>query len=223
LFTAALPEELIKFAGVYRVGRRELDEIGPGIAILLAVGVSLGFAVLENKLYVLGGGFGLWIVRALTAVPMHAVFGLVMGSFMAIAWRDYRRTDYVALTLAVVLPVIFHFGYDFPLFLHDLNPRLRWPSEILPAIMLFEGVFAMLVTNYALNGVTAIYGARVASDPSGRRAAVFAGIMVLLVMTFMALTLEFPNAKNLPLLAVMPFVLALDLTFTAIIRLAPVR
>jgi hypothetical protein len=156
-------------------------------------------------------------------VPMHAVAGLVMGLFMAIAWRDYRQTDYVALSLAVVVPVIFHFGYDFPLFLHNLNPHLRWPTEIFPAIMLFEGIFAMLVTDYALNGVTAIYDARVASDPSGRRAAVFAGIMVMLVVTFMVLTLEFPNAINLPLMAVMPFVLALDLTFTAIIRLAPAR
>lgn len=223
LFTAAIPEELVKFAGVYRVGRRELDEIGPGIAILLAVGVSLGFAVLENKLYVLNGGFGLWVARALTSVPMHAVFGLVMGSFMAIAWRDYRRTDYVALTLAAAVPIVFHFSYDFLLFLHDYNPKLAWPSQLLPAVMLFEGVFAMLVTNYALNGVTAIYGARVPSDPTGKRAAIFAGLMMTLVVTFMILTLKFPQARGLPLLAVMPFVLALDLSLTAIIRMSPAR
>jgi len=223
LFTAAIPEELVKFAGVYRVGRRELDEIGPGIAILLAVGVSLGFAVLENKLYVLGGGLGVWVVRALTAVPMHAVFGLVMGSFMAIAWRDYRRTDHVALILAVVVPIIFHFSYDFLMMLHDYDPELAWPMQLLPAVMLFEGVFAMLVTNYALNGATAIYGTRVQSDPTGKRAAVFAGLMMTLVVTFMILTLKFPQARGLPVLAVMPFVLALDLSLTAIIRMAPAR
>ena len=51
LLLAAVPEELVKFAAVSRFGKRELNEIGPGIAILIAVGCSLGFAVFENKLY----------------------------------------------------------------------------------------------------------------------------------------------------------------------------
>jgi RsiW-degrading membrane proteinase PrsW (M82 family) len=220
---AALTEELVKFAGVYRIGRRELNEIGPGIAILLAVGVSLGFAVLENKLYVFGGGFEVWLVRAVTAVPMHAVFGLVMGSLMAIAWRDYRRTDYVTLGLAIAVPVLFHGSYDFLLMLHEYNPALLWPMQVLPVLILVEGCFAMLVTNYALNGATAIYGKRIPSDPAGMRAATLAGIMLAVVVGFIWLDLSYPNTLSLPTMAAMPLVLALDLGLTAAVRLSPAR
>jgi hypothetical protein len=61
------------------------------------------------------------------------------------------------------------------------------------------------------------------SDPTGKRAAVFAALMVTRVAVFMILTLKFPQARGLPVLAVMPFVLALDLSLTAIIRMAPAR
>jgi RsiW-degrading membrane proteinase PrsW (M82 family) len=222
-FVAALTEETVKFLGVYKIGRRELDAIGPGIAILLAVGVSLGFAVLENKLYVLGGGLGVWLIRAVTAVPMHAIFGLVMGSFMCIAWRDHNKTDYAALTLAIVVPLLFHGTYDFLLMTNQYNPDLLWPTQILPAVMLAEGIFAMLVTNYALNGATAIYGQRVPSDPTGKRAAVLAGFMLAAVGGFIWLDLSDPHIVSLPVLAAMPLVLALDLCLTAAARLSPVR
>lgn len=221
LFVAAIPEEAVKFLGVYRVGKRELDEIGPGIAILLAVGVSLGFAVLENRLYVLGGGFGVWLVRAFTSIPMHMVFGLVMGSFMTIAWRDYRGTDHRMLVLAYIVPVSFHFGYDFLAFASAYNHALFWPRALLPAVMVGEGVFAMILTNHAVNGVTAIYGARTASDPSGKRAGVFAVLMFALVFIFAALAVKFPEAKNLAVIAAMPLVLAVDLSLISLFRLSP--
>jgi len=47
--------------------------------IVYAVSASLGFAVLENILYVMSGGFSVGILRALTAVPMHCAFGVLMG------------------------------------------------------------------------------------------------------------------------------------------------
>jgi len=34
---------------------------------LLTVGVWSGFSILESKRYVLSGGFGLWVVGALTS------------------------------------------------------------------------------------------------------------------------------------------------------------
>jgi hypothetical protein len=95
LFTTALPEELIKFAGAYRVSRRELDAIGPGIAILLAVGASLGFAVLENKLYVLGGRFALWVgasaIGGADACRGWAGDGLIHGDRLARLPADRLR------------------------------------------------------------------------------------------------------------------------------------
>jgi RsiW-degrading membrane proteinase PrsW (M82 family) len=44
--------------------------------------VSMGFACTENILYVLEGGYEVAIMRAFTAVPAHATFGILMGYYM---------------------------------------------------------------------------------------------------------------------------------------------
>ena len=53
--------------------------------VVYAVFVSLGFALWENISYVLSYGFATAIVRALTAIPGHACFGVFMGVFYGIA------------------------------------------------------------------------------------------------------------------------------------------
>jgi len=49
--------------------------------IVYAVSASLGFALLENILYVASGGITVGILRAITAVPMHTAFGIIMGLY----------------------------------------------------------------------------------------------------------------------------------------------
>ena len=218
LLLAAVPEELVKFAAVKRFGKRELDEIGPGIAILVAVGCSLGFAVFENKLYVLGGGFMVWVVRALSAVPMHAIFGFTMGSFMALSWQSPKGSDDRLVLLALVVPIMFHFSYDFLIFLHGYAPALAWPRKILPVLMLVEGVFALILTNHAVNGQTALYGARVPVDPKGNRALGFSAVMLLLTFSVLALKLSFPTLHGVAMCAALPLVFTLDLGFIALAR-----
>ena len=53
--------------------------------VVYAVFVSLGFALWENINYVLSYGFSTAIVRAVTAIPGHACFGVFMGVFYGIA------------------------------------------------------------------------------------------------------------------------------------------
>lgn len=217
---AAVPEELVKFAAVNRFGRKELDETGPGIAILLAVGASLGFAVLENKLYVLGGGIGVWFVRALTAVPMHAMFGFIMGSFMTLAWRNPLKFDNDSLVLALLVPMLFHFGYDFLLMLHQYNKGLAWPLDVEPVLMVAEGLFALILTNHAVNGATAIYGKRDPVDPNGHRALGFAAFTLALVVLLALADMHFAAGANIAILAAVPVVLTLDLALLAYVRSA---
>jgi len=218
LFIAAIPEELVKFAAVNKFGRKELDELGPGVAILLAVGASLGFAVLETKLYVLGGGLGVWAIRAVSAIPMHGIFGFVMGSFMVLAWRNPMRFDERMLVLALVVPILFHFAYDFPLMLHDLDKTLVWPMRLQPVIMLVEGLFALILTNHAVNGDTAIYGRTQPADPRGHRALGFACVTLLLMFLFLGLGQELHHGAAFAVLAAMPLVLTLDLGLLAYVR-----
>lgn len=46
---------------------------------------ALGFAMLENIFYVVPGGFGLAVTRALTALPLHTFTGVIIGYFIGVA------------------------------------------------------------------------------------------------------------------------------------------
>ncbi len=89
-------------------------------AVVYAVAASLGFAGLENVLYVFtSGGLSTAIMRALTAVPGHAVFGVFMGLHYGLAKRAEARGNYgiakVELCLSYLVPVLLHGFYDFTL------------------------------------------------------------------------------------------------------------
>jgi RsiW-degrading membrane proteinase PrsW (M82 family) len=85
--------------------------------VVYAVFVSLGFALWENISYVMMYGFGTAIVRAITAIPGHACFGVFMGVFYGIAKRaDYRGNSVgskLCRIMAVVVPALLHGAYDY--------------------------------------------------------------------------------------------------------------
>ena len=85
--------------------------------VVYAVFVSLGFALWENISYVAMYGLGTAVVRAVTAVPGHACFGVFMGAFYGLAKRydnfgDEGRSRQCR-RLAVAVPVVLHGCYDF--------------------------------------------------------------------------------------------------------------
>jgi len=80
-----------------------------GIVLLLP---SLGFALVENVLYVFGNGFSVGVMRAFTAVPAHAIFGITMGFFFGLA--KFSKDKKSPLLLASLLvPIAIHGFYDF--------------------------------------------------------------------------------------------------------------
>ena len=85
--------------------------------VVYAVCVALGFALWENIGYVVMYGFGTALVRAVTAVPGHACFGVFMGAFYGMARRcanyGYERASKNCRRLAVVVPMVLHGIYDF--------------------------------------------------------------------------------------------------------------
>ena len=85
--------------------------------VLYAVFVSLGFALWENISYVLNYGMATAVVRAFTAIPWHACFGVYMGIFYSaakvytVAGDEARaRMFHIA---AVVVPMLIHGAYDY--------------------------------------------------------------------------------------------------------------
>ncbi|HPR30780.1 MAG TPA: PrsW family glutamic-type intramembrane protease [Prolixibacteraceae bacterium] len=109
---AALCEEAFKFLALYLIvwKSKEFNEKFDGI--VYATFISLGFAAVENVLYVTGSGLNTGLVRAFTAVPAHALFGVSMGYFFGMAkFYPAQRKKYIRW--AFLLPFFLHGVYDF--------------------------------------------------------------------------------------------------------------
>lgn len=110
---AAIPEDLAKFCVLYFFCLRHSAFDEPMDGLVYGVAASMGFAALENVLYVWEGGFGLAVLRAFTAVPQHAMHGAIMGYFLGLyRFLPERRGFYLVMALA--LPMALHGAYDFP-------------------------------------------------------------------------------------------------------------
>jgi len=109
---AAIVEEGFKFLFLYRTiwKRKEFDQYYDGI--VYAVFISLGFAFIENILYVFQFGLGTAILRAVLSVPGHGLFGVAMGYFFSLARFSPNRGKGL-LWLSFLVPVLFHGLYNF--------------------------------------------------------------------------------------------------------------
>lgn len=113
---AALVEEAFKFFAVYILIWRNPNFNEKFDGIVYAVFVSLGFALVENVMYVFGNDEGLRVglLRAVTAVPAHAIFGVMMGYWLGFAkFIPSKRMLYMFQAFAY--PFLFHGLYDFVL------------------------------------------------------------------------------------------------------------
>ncbi len=85
--------------------------------VVYAVFVSLGFALWENISYVTRYGLSTALVRAVTAVPGHACFGVFMGVWYGLAKRAETEGDQEKSLhfrrLAVLIPMVLHGAYDY--------------------------------------------------------------------------------------------------------------
>lgn len=109
---AASTEEVFKYLALYLLVWKSPSFNEKFDGIVYAVFVSLGFAAVENVMYVLDGGMQTAAVRAFTAVPAHAIFGVVMGYYLGIA-HMYKEQRKEYLLRAITIPVLLHGIYDF--------------------------------------------------------------------------------------------------------------
>lgn len=112
-FVAAIPEESFKLLALWLILRKNpfYDEHYDGI--VYAVSIGLGFAAIENVLY-LFDNIENWrsvaITRALLAVPGHYAFAVLMGYYYSLHhFVDHSRR---AAILILFMPVLAHGIYD---------------------------------------------------------------------------------------------------------------
>lgn len=112
-----LSEEGFKYLVLYRRTWRSPEFNCQYDGVVYAVSVSLGFALWENIGYVMMYGFGTALVRAVTAVPGHACFGVFMGVWYGAARRmenlDDRPWSLGCRIVSVLLPTLLHGTYDY--------------------------------------------------------------------------------------------------------------
>lgn len=91
---------------------KEFNE--PYDGIIYAVFVALGFAALENLMYVIEGGMEVGFLRAFTAVPGHAIDGAIMGYFIGKAKFTLNTLKrWFNLFIGILFPTLTHGIYDF--------------------------------------------------------------------------------------------------------------
>ena len=112
----AMVEEGVKYF-ILRTTRKNPNFNYVFDGVVYAVAVSLGFAALENVEYVLQYGLGTGLVRAITSVPGHAIFGVFMGYYYGFAklaeYEGDKEREQHYKRLAVVVPLLLHGTYDF--------------------------------------------------------------------------------------------------------------
>ena len=131
----ALIEEFCKWLMCYKTAYHDkaYDELYDGI--VYAVFVSLGFAFLENILYVFGSenvisGVVTGINRGLLSVPGHACNAVFMGYYLSLAkvYASKNRKDLEKKSLikSILIPTLFHGIYDFCLFATNVIPIITF-------------------------------------------------------------------------------------------------
>jgi RsiW-degrading membrane proteinase PrsW (M82 family) len=108
-----------KFAYHHRAFNEKLD------GIVYAVFVSLGFATVENILYVVfryAHVSTIGFQRAIFSVPAHMLFAITMGYYLSLAkFAENERQKKYYLRLSLLIPILLHGLYNYILMSRSSN------------------------------------------------------------------------------------------------------
>lgn len=112
-------EEFFKWLVLLIAIFRHVDFEDPYDGILYGASVSLGFATVENIIYLLEFGTDIAFMRALLPVSSHALFGVVMGYYLGKAKFSEAGREKEWLFWAFFIPLILHVLYNASLQFND--------------------------------------------------------------------------------------------------------
>lgn len=112
-FASSLLEEFFKWFIFYFTiySHFHFDEHYDGI--VYGVSISLGFATLENILYLIANGVEFAFGRAIFPVPSHALFGVIMGYYLGKSKFSNDRLKKRWLFYSLVIPFLLHGTYNY--------------------------------------------------------------------------------------------------------------
>jgi len=138
---AACCEEYIKYLVVKRYVYHDIhfDEEVDGI--VYAVVASLGFACLENVIFVLDTNLATALVRAVTSVPLHALASGMMGYYIGCAkFAVTPEEERSLLTKGVLVAIVIHGVYDFILLAQPIFGRTSSLAIVILLFFVFLGL-----------------------------------------------------------------------------------
>ena len=156
-FRVALLEEMCKWIMLYIGGykNKEFDETFD--IIVYSVFISLGFAFLENILFIMNyENIGSILLRAILSVPGHACFGIFMGYYLGMAKinKNEKIKNYI---LSIIVPFSAHGIFDF---------CLMCKIEMLVVVFLLFVFLIYILSIYRLN--TALkYNTKICNECGG--------------------------------------------------------
>ena len=137
---AAIPEEFAKWIIFYWLisKAKDFDQYYDGI--LYAIFISMGFALVENILYVIPTGFGVAISRSILSVPGHMLFAIPMGYYLSHSRFESGASAKYHIFLSLTIPILLHGTFDFILMYSsakdELNPGLA--GFLMLAFVIFD-------------------------------------------------------------------------------------
>ena len=115
-YIAGLTEESLKFLAFLLLVSTKIQFNERMDAIVYGVAISIGFATYENYFYVYSLGFndplGVAIMRMLSAIPLHAMCGVIMGYYLGLYFYTNKNN---MLLKALIIPTFVHGLYNYSL------------------------------------------------------------------------------------------------------------
>ena len=109
----SLSEEILKLLAVLIAGPSLSKYPRVSAGLIYGISAGLGFAAIENIVYVQNGGASTAILRAVTAVPCHALSSAIVGTALGSYHRSHSRLRaWNAILLNLAVAVILHGLYD---------------------------------------------------------------------------------------------------------------
>jgi len=125
---AAFVEEMIKFYAIKLVILNDPEFDEPVDAMIYMVTAGLGFAAIENILVMFRvipdgatAALGVWSLRFMGAILLHALSSAILGYFLAISWF-YQHHRKKLIFIGLFMATLFHFSFN--TFLSTFNNQI---------------------------------------------------------------------------------------------------
>lgn len=118
---APIVEEILKFCVVYYSVFKTSEFNEPMDGIVYAAAAGLGFALVENVLFVVQGGFSVGIARAIASVPGHLIFSCIWGYALGIAKFSPKEGREKIIQYGLLFAILLHSLFNFSITVFGTN------------------------------------------------------------------------------------------------------